>query len=84
MFETGATQSSIEDAKIHFIGDNVVGDKAASSGEAVEAGGAQSDATVDDGGGGPNSAAGDAAAAWAWHANSRVGEGGDIRHLSAS
>ncbi len=84
VLETGATPTSIEDAKIHFIGDSVVGGGAASSGEAVEAGGVHYDATVEVGGGGPNSAAGDAAAAWAWHANSRPGEGGDLRHLSAN
>ncbi len=84
VLETGATPTSIEDAKIHFIGANVVGVRAASSGEAVEAGDVHAVATAEEGGGGPNSAADHAAAAWAWHAHARAGADGDLRHLIAS
>ncbi len=77
-----AAPTSTEDGKIHFVcADN--GDiQHASMGEAVASDdvGSIAAAAV---GGGPNSAADNAAAAWAWHARVQGGAGGVGHHLSA-
>ncbi len=78
----GATSSSSnEDVKMHYNGDCAIVCGATTFGEAVELRGARYADTACGRTGAPDSAAGDAAAAWAWHAHHRAGQGGSPRHL---
>ncbi len=85
--ETGGAPTSIEDDKIHFIGDSNLSfvDAAASSrGEGVEADGTGRTGSAACGGGGRDSATASAAATWAQHAVLRRGAVDDDRQLSAA